>query len=333
MPFRDRNKRLKRSHNAKCMASIDSFSSQIDHLEKLITPSEQFAFSLKEKLNGRHLENPEKESIISDLIRSYSLDDDPLQHWLDYIHFVKSDSCQHFLVKTLSMNAQNECIVMMKRCTFALLHHPKYANDERFIRIIVIYADSIQDAEYKESLFSLYFRLGVGIFSSILWTSWAFVMEKHYDHNAANIIYMKALEIKVEPRDIVLGRYRDFQHRARYYGISLEDTELTEGFSYLVGSTDFSDTRGFVNTSKNVAQNEKLLDTTFLRSEAGEKGSTHSQQQHPKKRKKSNPKQLSTSNSTTFTIYEDDEENQTDNDILSCKGFDVKQKSREIVSF
>ena len=162
-------------------SSIYSFTNCIDHFEKLVAPSEKFASHVQEVLQGRHFSSQQKEVIISNLILSYKVDQDPLQHWLDYIYFIKNDSFKHFLLDTIATNVDYELCLVMKRCTFALLHHPKYANDERFVRIVVIHADSVENSEHKEALFSLYYSNNVGTLSSIFWTSWAFVLEKHYD--------------------------------------------------------------------------------------------------------------------------------------------------------
>lgn len=310
------------------ISSIDSFSNYINHFEKLVAPSEKFASHLQEVLHGRQLSSRQKDEVINSLILSYKLHQDPLQHWLDYIYFIKSDSFKHFLRETIATNADYELFLVMKRCTFALLHHPKYANDERFVRIIVIYADSIRDSEQKEALFSFYYTNNVGILTSIFWTSWAFVLEKHYDHKAAKLVYNEALKTNAQPRDVIIERYNDFQHRAIYYGIELGNADFDSGFDDLFG--DSSSLLLYQNSNKSVPidctssvpQNEKALHKRLPQSDEYIQSSNKTQLINPRKRKKKmKPKTLfpSNSNNNMFTIYEDVEETQHEDLISTSK--------------
>jgi len=61
----------------------------------------------------------------------FSGSDDPLVHWLAYIKFIQdtypADTQQSFL--------------LMERCTRAFMGKTRYANDVRFIRVCILYAD------------------------------------------------------------------------------------------------------------------------------------------------------------------------------------------------
>ena len=173
--------------------------------------------------------------VVNDLIRKCKLqdDNDPLEKWLNYIDFIKqneqksndndNDNANANLEKQLNERDEKRpsLFVIMKRCTNALLNHPKYTNDTRFIRIIVMYADQIEDSNEKEEIFRYYYKHKIGVQTAIFWISWAFVMEKNYDYKAANRIYSKAIRINVQPMKILTKRYRGFQLRVQYYGIDL----------------------------------------------------------------------------------------------------------------
>ncbi len=235
------SRRLKRRTSREIDSS--SFScenkNKLNHLETLVAPSERFAQycnTYNRQINGNDSKNKiERNSksyidLIGGLIRKCNLDDDPLIHWLRYIDHIKqghrrgSSTVEKKQLRSQN-NADSDLFLVMKRCTHALLNHPKYTNDPRFIRIIVIYADQIQNSNEKEEMFEYYYRRNVGTQTAIFWISWAFVMEKSFDYKAANRIYTKAMRIDAQPVDVVKKRYRGFQHRVRYYGIDIEEEE------------------------------------------------------------------------------------------------------------
>lgn len=123
----ERSKRLKLRHETPHIPAVNKVSNEINHFEKLILPSEQFALRLNEKLQNIYVGRLHKQRWINEFLQLYRLNDDPLQHWLDYMCFVKSNPFRSFWDTSTGVTADSQLVTIMKRCTFALLHHPKYA--------------------------------------------------------------------------------------------------------------------------------------------------------------------------------------------------------------
>jgi hypothetical protein len=220
---------MKKRRKASYESSSDNLSpileetdvSEHNRFESLVTPSEHFArlyiSDIKKKKSGIALSYSQKNESIQSLIRKCKMEDDPLQHWLDYIEYLKTEN-NHYKTKQTPQQ-QKHLFSVIKRCTFALFYHPTYRNDARFIRVIVTYADLLVDPNKTEALFEYYYRQKIGIQTAVFWISFAFVMEKNFDYKAAKLIYIKALEIGAQPRDLIHQRYEGFQKRVKYYGI------------------------------------------------------------------------------------------------------------------
>ena len=234
-------------------ANID-YEYRLKHYETLVAPSEQFSCLYDQYLKDtgrndnfkKHDDTPSRCSAsktsritIENLLRKCNLVDDPLQHWLDYIDFIKREydgyqrrnqhqhqgPSKNIKNKSKKNNgsggANHSLFLVRKRCTFALFHHPQYKNDPRYIRVIVLYADQLDDSNETEKMFWYYYKQRIGIQTAIFWISFAFIMEKNFDYKEANRIYITAMNVNAQPMDIILKRYRDFQQRVRYYGIDL----------------------------------------------------------------------------------------------------------------
>lgn len=126
--------------------------------------------------------------------------DDPLVHWLAYIKFIQdtypADTQQSFL--------------LMERCTRAFMGKTRYANDVRFIRVCILYADrTTSPMEVYKYLHSRQ----VGFKTALYWVAWAWVSEKAGDYAFADKIFKKALLKDAEPKKILEERHRQFQRR------------------------------------------------------------------------------------------------------------------------
>lgn len=161
--------------------------------ERLIRPSEKFAIMYAD--NGT-----QDEDEIKDMLAKCKVDKDPIVHWLRYIKYHEetypSDTHFQFLLK--------------ERCVMALLHHPKYTNDVRFIRVCVLYADGVDDPHGQ---FKLFHKHKLGSEVAIFWLAWAWVAEKKKDFEFADKIFRKAIQKKAKPDKIVNQRYKQFQRR------------------------------------------------------------------------------------------------------------------------
>jgi len=165
----------------------------IHSFERLVRPSEKFA----QKFADNQTKNEEK---INDMLSSCKVDKDPIVHWLRFIKYHEetypSDTHSQFLLK--------------ERCTQSLLHHPKYTNDVRFIRVCVLYADKNDDPHEQ---FKFFHNHKIGSEVAIFWLAWAWVAEKKKDFQFADKIFRKAVQKKAQPIKTVNERYKQFQRR------------------------------------------------------------------------------------------------------------------------
>ena len=122
---------------------------RIKEYESLIAPSERFGkMKYEEQNHTQQLKTTETTSTAAaasnlseeELLRKCRVDEDPIKHWEQYIEYIKQ----------IYPNDSHLYFDILERCTYSLLHHPKYKNDDRFIQFIVIYADQLDDDSIKE---------------------------------------------------------------------------------------------------------------------------------------------------------------------------------------
>jgi checkpoint serine/threonine-protein kinase len=184
--------------------------STVRHYEGLIRPSEEIA------------ENGE----------DFDEEDDPLIHWLSYIKFHQD----HF-----PTDKQTQ-FLLMERCARTFVNHRKYANDIRFVRVCVSYADESSDAE---EIFRFLQARKIGSATAIFWLAWAFLAEKQEKFALAEKIFTKGMSKNAKPLHILQQRHRQFQRRmARHFlnkeaqGCDEEEFDDTNSRGVLGGLTE-----------------------------------------------------------------------------------------------
>lgn len=193
---RGRNvKKLSRALAPQCASSVSRQENDknISNFDRLVRPSEKFATLFSENRTS-------DEDEIKAMLRKCRVDKDPMVHWGRYIKY-------HEEAYPSDTHAQ---FSLMERCTQALLHHPMYKNDVRFIRVCVLYADRTDNPGEQFKLFHKH-RLGNDV--AIFWLAWAWVAETKKDFQFAEKIFRKAIQKKAKPEKIVGDRYKQFQRR------------------------------------------------------------------------------------------------------------------------
>lgn len=166
----------------------------VRHYESLVLPSEEMAAD--REVLGEH--------------------DDPLIHWLSYIKFHQD----HF-----PSDKQSQ-FLLMERCTRTLVDQKKYANDIRFIRICIMYAD--QNTNPGE-IFKFFHDQRVGSMTALFWVAWSYWAEKEKNFKLAEKIFKKGRSKKALPAKLLDQRYKQFQRRmARYLANQAQEAEEDE---------------------------------------------------------------------------------------------------------
>lgn len=163
------------------------------HYESLVRPSEEMA------TNGEEMGE----------------DDDPLIHWLSYIKFHQdyfpSDKQSQFL--------------LMERCARTLIGQKKYANDIRFVRVCLMYADQTSD---PGEIFRYLYSQKVGSTTALFWVAWAFCCEKQGDFKMAEKIFRKGKSKKAHPLSLLESRHKQFERRMARYWMNAQEQGTEE---------------------------------------------------------------------------------------------------------
>jgi hypothetical protein len=145
-----------------------------------------------------------------------SQQNDPLIHWLSYIKFHQeaypSDTHAQFL--------------LMERCTRALFERKEYANDVRFIRVCVTYADKTSS---PGDVFKHLHQSKVGSKVALFWMAWAWVAESKGDFEFADKVFVKGIAKNATPVDKLKQRHKQFQRRfAKHMLKEQEEGEMND---------------------------------------------------------------------------------------------------------
>jgi hypothetical protein len=132
--------------------------------------------------------------------RLVETEEDPLIHWLSYIKFHQD---------AYPSNTHDQ-FLLMERCTRALIGNPAYANDVRFIRVCVTYADKTQ---FPGDVFKYLHSQHVGTTTALFWIAWAWVAENKGDYAFAEKVYLKGLAREAAPLKLLQQRHKQFQRR------------------------------------------------------------------------------------------------------------------------
>ena len=146
-------------------------------------------------------ENLENERRIQHFEHLLSMEcDDPLIHWLSYIKFHQ---------EAFPANTHDQ-FLLMERCTRALIGNNRFANDVRFIRVCVTYADKTQ---FPGDVFKFLHSHQVGNITALFWIAWAWVAENKGDYSFAEKVYLKGLAKDAVPLKLLQQRHKQFQRR------------------------------------------------------------------------------------------------------------------------
>jgi len=168
--------------------------------ESSVKNSELFAKECLELLHHQGCPHLDQETV-QELSQKYGLhDSDILTTWLRYIKYYEeaypSDTYSKFL--------------LMERCTRAFLNYSRYADDPRYIRVCVLYADRTSN---PHETFISFHQNKIGLKTTIFWLAWAWIAEKREDFAFAEKIFCKAISKKAQPMEVLEVRYKQFQRR------------------------------------------------------------------------------------------------------------------------
>eukprot|EP00966_Prymnesium_polylepis_P056141 1298688-Prymnesium_polylepis.1 len=127
---------------------------------------------------------------------------DPLAVWCEYIRWLQD---------TFVTGAGGpQLLPVLERCAQAFKDDARYADDARYLRVWIIYADMVLDAE---PIFDYLYDHRIGQELALFYESWAAVLEAKRKLDAADKAFRRGLLIKAQPLGRLERAFQQFQHR------------------------------------------------------------------------------------------------------------------------
>ena len=261
-------------------------------------------------------ENLENERRIQHFEHLLSMEcDDPLIHWLSYIKFHQ---------EAFPANTHDQ-FLLMERCTRALIGNNRFANDVRFIRVCVTYADKTQ---FPGDVFKFLHSHQVGNITALFWIAWAWVAENKGDYSFAEKVYLKGLAKDAVPLKLLQQRHKQFQRRMSRHWLNTsqqqgeveEETAATSGRATLGGLDDERVRRNDRSTRPNEPQRRQT--TTELTSKTF--------QDRKAQRQQNSAKNNLSSTASGFQIYREDDADHVDQSNYDLDQSRVVEYYREL---
>ncbi|KAJ6636322.1 Mitotic checkpoint serine/threonine-protein kinase BUB1 beta, partial [Pseudolycoriella hygida] len=136
---------------------------------------------------------------LENAIKNYE-GDDPLESWLEYIHFIE---------QTFPKSGKEAKLdEILKKCLVKFEKKAQYDQDPRFVRIFTKFIDSKKDpTRYYEKMYNS----GKGSRVSEFYIAWAFYYDFIDNFEKAGKIYQKGLDARAEPVEQLKEAYTRFQ--------------------------------------------------------------------------------------------------------------------------
>ncbi|EFA84583.1 putative protein serine/threonine kinase [Heterostelium album PN500] len=128
--------------------------------------------------------------------------EDPLDIWSRYVRWVQ----QSFI----GGNMKKELIVLLERCTSMFVNNEKYRNDQRYMKLWIIYADMCRD---PIEIFNYLETNKIGLTLSLFYEAKAIIYENKSNYQMADQSYQLGLKRQAQPLDRLKKRHDDFQRR------------------------------------------------------------------------------------------------------------------------
>ncbi|DBA03655.1 TPA: hypothetical protein N0F65_006834 [Lagenidium giganteum] len=165
------------------------------------------ALHAQDKMGGRMKVEAEMKQI-EERIRTYS-GEDPLGMWVQYVKWLEA----HLPEDTRKKFA------VLEKCTRELKDDVRYKNDVRYIRIWLRYADLVSN---PKDIFKYLYQHKIGEHLALFYAGWAWVLENVSNYAQADKIYLKAIQKKAQPEELIHRKHQEFQSRMSRHWLRME---------------------------------------------------------------------------------------------------------------
>ena len=103
-----------------------------------------------------------------------------------------------------------QLLSLVERCAHTFKDDGRYADDIFYLRVWIMYADLIRDAE---QIFDYLYDRHIGQTHALFWLSWSAVLEAKRKFDAADKAYTRGIAIRAEPTNRLKKAHESFMHR------------------------------------------------------------------------------------------------------------------------
>jgi Mad3/BUB1 homology region 1 len=141
---------------------------------------------------------------------------DPLQPWIDFLHYVNTFHCPNEPIPT----------PLLEECVLQFYDADRYRNDVRYCTICCRYANA--DDEPLE-MYRILFERGIGATVARFYCAWAWNAERLHDFRLAEQVLEKGLEVKARPFEQLSTWYQQVIRRKQSRERQQQQLELEGG--------------------------------------------------------------------------------------------------------
>ena len=135
-------------------------------------------------------------------LRAMAQGADPLATWVGYIKWTQE--------AFVTGGKDARLLQLLEDCAYGLKDDTRYADDVRYLRIWIQYADLVRD---PEQIFDYLYDRHIGQNYALFWEAWASVLEVKRKYSSADKAYERGLLLKAKPLDRLQRSHLKFQHR------------------------------------------------------------------------------------------------------------------------
>lgn len=128
--------------------------------------------------------------------------DDPLEKWVEYIKWTRDNFA--------SGGKTSELLPLLEKCTREFHQSEQYRDDIRYLRVWIMYADSLPD---PSDVFSYMMDHNIGQVHALFFIAYATFCELTRNYALADSIYQRGIQAKAAPLDRLETKFSEFQHR------------------------------------------------------------------------------------------------------------------------
>ena len=144
---------------------------------------------------------------------------DPLDVWIKFIQWQQDTSI------TGGGPLQQQLLPMLERCAHTFKDDARYADDIRYLRVWIDYAQRVRDAE---PIFDYLYARHIGQLHALFWISWAAVLESKRKLDEADKVLTRGELMRAQPAGRIKQKHAEFEARLMRKHILAPPVEAVE---------------------------------------------------------------------------------------------------------